>query len=554
MKKKIFAAIGLLMTVVLAFGACAFRNDKLDRHDTDYVVLSNGGHAVQYGQYLYFINGAHKDYTDAGGDQNKWGEVEKGALYRVKLSGGAKTPYSRTDDPATTLYVPGVGTSAEYPFKSGETINAYVSEDLTFPFTVLEGKSYAEDEDDAEDMKYLDLSSSGAKVERVVPKIISYSNDAQGGVFIYDDWIYYATPNNRKDKQGNVQYTLTEFYRIKIDGQGNQLIYRSEEAVSAYNVYKYNGKTYLTVHEGSRLLSVPMTDKKVQTKVTLEWDVKSVYFPLKETYYKGMPENTLSDFVFYTRDTRNEDTLPYTGESLEMRRPDLAEYAHGELSQQNSTYAVIGVYGNTLFYNVTSDLGNDTKLVARDYTDIIEWTKGDESPVPSSNLQTVVSAGYASGLTQPRAYLRTSEPTVVGAYGGKLMLFRPGVTPTSVVIAESFSGQILYVYGSTVYYTTATEDETTGSIFSVEISESGPQRSVQLTGKTVYLGGKFGVDVAADMLFFIADSFDQTLFAEELREGAGAGMYVKKRAGASDITDEYFIGKLAEIDLPEEED
>lgn len=55
----------------------------------------------------------------------------------------------------------------------------------------------------------------------VVPKII-YNSSKNGGFAIYGEWIYYATPNNDKDKTGTASTTDTDFMRTKIDGSATQ--------------------------------------------------------------------------------------------------------------------------------------------------------------------------------------------------------------------------------------------------------------------------------------------------------------------------------------------
>ncbi len=57
----------------------------------------------------------------------------------------------------------------------------------------------------------------------VVPKII-YNSSAKGGFAIFGEWIYYATPNNDRDKNGNPSTTDTDFMRTKIDGSVTQRV------------------------------------------------------------------------------------------------------------------------------------------------------------------------------------------------------------------------------------------------------------------------------------------------------------------------------------------
>lgn len=59
--------------------------------------------------------------------------------------------------------------------------------------------------------------------EVLVPKSI-YNSSKNGGIAIFGEWIYYATPNFDKDKNGTASTTDTDFMRTKIDGSVTQLI------------------------------------------------------------------------------------------------------------------------------------------------------------------------------------------------------------------------------------------------------------------------------------------------------------------------------------------
>ncbi len=92
MKKKLVTLSILILAVVicvLSLSGCATKFEQ-DAIATTFVgqdkVESNGGMAVVYGKYLYFINGF------AGVDaDNTYGEVVKGAIARIELSNGKPT-------------------------------------------------------------------------------------------------------------------------------------------------------------------------------------------------------------------------------------------------------------------------------------------------------------------------------------------------------------------------------------------------------------------------------------------------------------------------------
>ena len=154
--KKIF---GIAMAVAMlgstaAFASCGGNADyKGDALSAGYVsaaeVTSNGGFAVQKGDYVYFINGMADSTAD-----NTYGNVVKGALMRISASALA----------------------------SGETAD---------------------------------------KAECVVPSLFTMKNKSGSyttGVYIYGDYVYYATPTTDKTMGGEVNSSYVDFKRAKLDG------------------------------------------------------------------------------------------------------------------------------------------------------------------------------------------------------------------------------------------------------------------------------------------------------------------------------------------------
>ena len=92
MKKKNIATALALATVLaatpFAVGCSGDHYSKLsfDAQDTTYAVTSQGGSAVSYGNYVYFINGT-RGYEDSDGKNNVWDKAIKGGLYRAELLG-----------------------------------------------------------------------------------------------------------------------------------------------------------------------------------------------------------------------------------------------------------------------------------------------------------------------------------------------------------------------------------------------------------------------------------------------------------------------------------
>ncbi|MDE7395484.1 MAG: hypothetical protein K2M95_05150, partial [Clostridiales bacterium] len=91
MKRK-FIPILLCLCIGLTCSLFGCGGEKFSKikvngsQDTSYTVYSQGGMAVQYGNYVYFING-YSGYEDTDGKNNNWPSVVKGGLYRAELRG-----------------------------------------------------------------------------------------------------------------------------------------------------------------------------------------------------------------------------------------------------------------------------------------------------------------------------------------------------------------------------------------------------------------------------------------------------------------------------------
>ncbi|MBR2988826.1 MAG: hypothetical protein IKC64_03785, partial [Clostridia bacterium] len=164
MTKKIITFLTLLATAIVAtFCLCGCMGDQYNAvpisgaQKTTYTVTSNGGSAVAYGNYVYFLNG-YRGYEDTDATANVFGEVVKGAVYRVELNG------SEVD---------------------GEFVAS--RNDETGLLLKTEKKTdYKRDEIDS------------AIVQRIAPKTVGTSGYAGGGITIIGNSMYYATPNNLK--------------------------------------------------------------------------------------------------------------------------------------------------------------------------------------------------------------------------------------------------------------------------------------------------------------------------------------------------------------------
>lgn len=249
MKKKILTM--LLMSVLIMASFTFVGCDKIKLKDNpakNAPVTSNGGLVVQKGDYIYFANGYVSTDSLENGD-NKYNKVTYSAIYRAK------------------------------------TQNSALNYDVTTN----------EDEEEVKTLK---------DVELLIPKVVSCEN---GSFFIFDNYIYYASPTIEKDKTGNSRFDLITFFCCKIDGTDTKKLFAVDEYGSnaKFNMIKVEDRVYIEIFDGSNLTILNVKDNKVKETYNVSEGSKigTVILPKEETY--NAENNTIENantYVYYTRD------------------------------------------------------------------------------------------------------------------------------------------------------------------------------------------------------------------------------------------------------------
>lgn len=485
MKKKIIA---VLLGVILCMSVAACSGDSYSSikvegaQDYSYAVTGNGGNAVQYGNYVYFVNGYRGDYDDTDGTKNVWGNVVKGALYRAEMKGT----------------------------KDGRDFIVARDETTGLDFTTSKALGL--------DQKVVD----SVDVQVIAPKTIGTSGFSGGGIFIFDEYVYYASPNNQKDKSGTVQSAKTDFFRTRLDGGKTEKLFTTAEdsASKPYGFYKYNGFVYLVVLDGTSLKSVKIGGRKIEV-TEIANSVDSAVFPIKSVYYDGIGQNGVEDFVYFTR-TADKDDLQRAGNVLEAIRPDGSE--RGIFWENGAASSIEGVRDGLVFYRTVV---NGTNTVIRysnlhnfftsdyDYTDnkgavqtapLFPSYKNSEETAGRTNVEGDALNMVTATLT---AYTYTyamrpnplsNEVYVVCADTTGIYLFN-GAKSKKIYTGTA---NVKRVEGNYVYFTDS--DETNiiyrTNVFT-DVADKGDETKETLTGNTKFNGS--GLDICAGYLVYFAD-------------------------------------------------
>ena len=218
------AATLAFSTVALAgCGAKDYAGENLTAgYDATAAVTSNGGFAVEKGNYVYFINGSEDSTAN-----NAYGDVVKGSLMRISKTELAEAKYDAA--------------------------------------------------------------------QIVIPSLL-VAGDKTAGIFIYGEYVYYATPTTDKNTQtGEVENSYLDFKRSKLDGSEapSDYLFRLSSNSAKYRFVEVDGTVYCMFEENSALKSYNVATGKTTVLVSgakssffYDTDVENpnVYYTMGVTY------------------------------------------------------------------------------------------------------------------------------------------------------------------------------------------------------------------------------------------------------------------------------
>lgn len=285
MKKinKIMLLLVLVLMVGCLFVACTenTKQDAIETSNTYTAVSSNGGTAVQYGNYLYFVNG----YAGASA-LNTFGSVHTGAICRVELKKDADGKLFYDHNTFEVVVPKNVyGT---------DTTNAgiYIANGYIYYHTTSVDKN-SKREYKTDEGVLMRTSLDGSKTEQIK----AFSDNAT--VFrVADNYVVYAV----KDSEGS-----TTLHAIKLSDLSETVI--ESNNVIAYN-FSDNYVVYTTVNtervtgSSSDYLVKLFSFEKGTTSLLMSSDI---YNGNKEgclytTTIKSIQETKDSVYLFYTKD------------------------------------------------------------------------------------------------------------------------------------------------------------------------------------------------------------------------------------------------------------
>ena len=228
MKKKVLLLILCLALISSILVGCNnMKQDGVETDLTNKTITANGGLAVGFGNYIYFVNGRSAQTAD-----NQFGEVTKGAIARLEL-----------------------------------------------------------------DAEGVIIENS---IQIIVPKVV-FGTNANSGLTIQGDYIYYTTTSTKKDSQGEPKTGSMVLMRSTLDGSLTQIIKEFDDFKSQYRVTDgYIIYDIINEDEEKELRSIDLSSKKFKDEL-IATDIVGAF------YLTNDQQNTLSNYVFYTKEAEDEN-------------------------------------------------------------------------------------------------------------------------------------------------------------------------------------------------------------------------------------------------------
>jgi len=247
-------------------------------------------------------------------------------------------------------------------------------------------------------MRY-ELDSSGAVTGdpvTIIPKK-AFCSYVGGGIYVYGEWIYYATPTEATSASGAVQTDYIEFMRTRTNGTGTEVIKRIKGNNTQFAFYP----TALVYFADSTLTSITYESRK---ETVICDKVSSLYIP-KTTYQYGSAATAADNLIYYTVAKSEDDTSGRVYNTL------YAAAADGSLTKQVMswdtyqtesgfdyskcyTVTIIGYGEGKLYYTKSYSENSATKTAGTFAYDFLDWLKADAA-FETSRETKISTVGYA---------------------------------------------------------------------------------------------------------------------------------------------------------------
>lgn len=239
----------------------------------------------------------------------------------------------------------------------------------------------------------------------IVPKNI-YSSSTTSGIYIYDGWIYYATPNTEKTKTGEVNTTHLDFMRTTVDASRTELLH----TLDSRSVNFRFDKGRLVYINGDEIISIDLTSKKtnnVKSRVSILDRVSSGKIIYSDSVF--------GEYIFAVRNLPTDISYKTYNELCVIKsdgsglKTIITETTYTDNTSDFNNIFKINVLnyiveddGLTLYYTKSKTIGGTANVVGvfcYKFTDTeFKFDKANEKQLSYNTATTVTPIGYEEGI------------------------------------------------------------------------------------------------------------------------------------------------------------
>ncbi len=409
-RKILIIAVAFALMTALTLAACSPKPFTPVTDPGTGSVEGNGGIAVKYGEWLYYING----YTSDTNAENTYTDVKDaprvGSVVRMKLADLEQCFEIQSDKN-----------------KTSDDIAQYVRE----------------------------------HAETVVPRIYYSGNTTTtqfNGLYIFGDRLYITTPNDELTAGGDTQTSQLVLCSYKLDGSDEQRHFVFEDNTTQLCLLEKSGKVVGTYLTGSKLYSLDVAAGQGK-EVTFDGTDKA---PTAESAYTSPTWDMAGKCVFFIDKLLNICKLDFGADkyTVVVDNPDVKveehegeEHAH--VSSEDRTYTINSVNNGEVYYTVAYSKNPSVSNVKLYWADSAGQDKVAFNSTSQSNLR-----GYKGGkvlytdTTTNQDGISFYGVTIITAADGSTQSIAlvPAYNKNSITI-DRLEGDILYYTANSIKYT-----------------------------------------------------------------------------------------------------
>lgn len=246
-----------------------------------------------------------------------------------------------------------------------------------------------------------DLDAGNYDAAETVVPLLFVADDYTAGIFIYGDYVYYATPTTAKNLQGEAESNYVDFKRSRLDGKETMRDYyfRSDDAAAEYRFVEIDGTVYCLHMDGSDLWSYNTATRE---DTMLAKNTASHLFNRADAQ---------DPYVYYTMNVTEDIDQTNSAQEDYTQVYRVRADASYTLDEKNATYTVTDP---TDTYEYTYDFDLDSmKSMAEDASEddaMADFDAKDLSTYPYVNLGQLLLDGRGSADEKSQYNQSQSEP------------------------------------------------------------------------------------------------------------------------------------------------